>query len=110
MLAMRLSAPAPAASGPLRPADLPDPEPGPGEILLRVSACAVCRTDLQICEGDLAARRLPIVPGHQIVGHVQALGPGVSSWKVGDRAGVAWLAGADGTCARCLEGRENLCE
>jgi alcohol dehydrogenase, propanol-preferring len=74
-----------------------------------VSACGVCRTDLQICEGDLAPRRLPIVPGHQIVGRVEATGPGVTGWKLGDRVGVAWLAGVDGTCAHCRAGRENLC-
>jgi propanol-preferring alcohol dehydrogenase len=106
---MQLAQTAPAASRPLRPVDLPDPSPGAGEILLRVTACGVCRTDLQICEGDLEAHKLPIVPGHQIVGRVVALGEGVDSWKVGDRAGVAWLAGVDGTCAHCVAGRENLC-
>jgi len=77
--------------------------------VLRVAACAVCRTDLQICEGDLEARTLPIVPGHQIVGRVAAVGPVVDGWSVGDRAGVAWLGGADGSCSRCRQGRENLC-
>jgi propanol-preferring alcohol dehydrogenase len=109
MLAMRLSAPAPAASGPLRPADVPHPSPGPGELLLRVAACAVCRTDLQLCEGDLAAKHLPITPGHQVVGRVEGVGDGVSGWSVGDRAGVAWLGGADGTCRQCVARRENLC-
>ena len=109
MRAMRLTHTAPAASRPLRRVDLPDPSPGAGEILLRVTACGVCRTDLQICEGELAAHRLPIVPGHQIVGRVEGLGSGVTGWQIGDRAGVAWLAGADGTCAHCLVGRENLC-
>ena len=83
--------------------------PGPGELRIRVRACAVCRTDLQICEGDLAAHRLPLVPGHQVVGAVDALGAGVAGWSVGDRAGVTWLAGTDGTCRFCLGGRENLC-
>jgi propanol-preferring alcohol dehydrogenase len=106
---MELSRPARAADGPLRGAERPDPRPGEGEILLRVAACAVCRTDLQICEGDLAARRLPIVPGHQVVGRVEGVGPNVRGWSVGDRAGVAWLAGTDGTCAQCARGRENLC-
>lgn len=109
MRAMQLDEPRKAAEGPLREVDRPLPSPGPGELLLRVSACAVCRTDLQICEGDLAARRTPIVPGHQIVGQVEALGPEVGDWRVGDRAGVAWLAGTDGTCAQCRAGRENLC-
>jgi propanol-preferring alcohol dehydrogenase len=86
-----------------------DPQPGPGEILLRVAACAVCRTDLQLAAGDLAPKHLPFVPGHQIVGRVEGLGPGVEGWAVGDRAGVAWLAGADGTCHACQRGRENLC-
>jgi propanol-preferring alcohol dehydrogenase len=86
------------------------PAPGQGELLLRVEACAVCRTDLQLAEGDLAARRLPIVPGHQAVGRVAAVGKGVTGWAIGDRAGAYWLYGADGTCRFCLRGRENLCE
>jgi propanol-preferring alcohol dehydrogenase len=94
---------------PLRAIDLPDVSPGPGEILLRVTACGVCRTDLQICEGDLKAHKLPVVPGHQIVGRVEARGSGVSAWNVGDRAGVAWLGGVDGTCPQCKAQRENLC-
>jgi propanol-preferring alcohol dehydrogenase len=110
MLAMQLSAPARISSRPLLRVELEPRAPGRGELLLRVIACGVCRTDLQIAEGDLVARRLPIVPGHQIVGRVQALGEGVSGWEVGQRAGVAWLASSCGTCARCLEGRENLCE
>ena len=110
MRAALLERPAPAGDGPLVVTSRPDPIPAPGELLLRVSACAVCRTDLQICEGDLEARRLPVVPGHQAVGTVEALGEGVEGWRVGDRAGVAWLAGACGACARCDAGRENLCE
>jgi len=78
-------------------------------ILLRVAACGVCRTDLQLCEGDLALRKVPVVPGHQIVGRVEAVGAGVAGWRVGDRAGVAWLAGTDGSCDKCRSGRENLC-
>src|SRR5579862_5393159 len=109
MRAMELRKPGPAASHPLRQVNRAEPAPRAGEILVRVRACAVCRTDLQICEGDLATRDLPRVPGHQIVGHVAALGPGVTSWNVGDRVGVAWLGGTDGSCARCMEGRENLC-
>jgi len=107
---MRLPRPLPAASHPLERSEGAEPAPGPGELLLRVTTCAVCRTDLQLCEGDLAARRLPIVPGHQIVGRVVALGTGVTGWREGERAGVAWLASACGICARCTEGRENLCE
>jgi alcohol dehydrogenase, propanol-preferring len=110
MLALVLERPAPASDSPLLLREVRRPEPGPDEILLRVAACGVCRTDLQLAEGDLVARRLPIVPGHQIVGRVEALGRGVSGWSVDDRAGVTWLAGACGRCRRCREGRENLCE
>jgi propanol-preferring alcohol dehydrogenase len=107
---MRLSRPGPIQGQPLETADLPDPVPGPGELLLEVAACGVCRTDLQLAEGDLAAHRLPIVPGHQIVGRVAALGPDTAGWAVGDRAGVGWLAGTCGECGWCRSGRENLCE
>ena len=107
--ALRLTAPAPAASGPLQLVELADHEPAADELLVAVTACAVCRTDLQLCEGDLPARTLPIVPGHQAVGRVAAVGPDVVGWTVGDRAGVAWLAGTCGTCTSCTTGRENLC-
>ncbi len=112
MRALQLQRPGPvaAAPGPLRLVELPEPEPGPGELRLRLSACGVCRTDLQLAAGDLVAHRLPIVPGHQAVGRVEALGPGVSGWAPGDRAGAYWLAGTDGTCRFCRSGRENLCE
>jgi propanol-preferring alcohol dehydrogenase len=106
MRAMRLVTP----GRPLEAVSLPDPVAGPGELLLRVAACGVCRTDLQLCEGDLTAHAMPIIPGHQIVGRVLSVGPGVAGWKDGDRAGVAWLGGADGSCSRCLQGRENLCD
>jgi propanol-preferring alcohol dehydrogenase len=110
MRAMVLEHPGPVASAPLRMVDLPDPRPGSGELLVRVAACAVCRTDLQIVEGDLAARALPIVPGHQAVGRVEAVGPDVAGWVIGDRVGVTWLAGTCGHCRFCADGRENLCE
>jgi propanol-preferring alcohol dehydrogenase len=89
-----------------------DPQPGPGELLVEVAACAVCRTDLQLVEGDLPARRLPIVPGHQVVGRVAALGPLLppAAPQVGARVGVAWTGGACGTCRFCAAGRENLCD
>lgn len=109
MHAMQLSKPGAVGDHPLRSVDLPPARPGPGELLLRVAACGVCRTDLQLCAGDLAARRLPIVPGHQIVGRVIGVGDGAGGWRVGERAGVAWLAEACGACERCREGRENLC-
>jgi propanol-preferring alcohol dehydrogenase len=106
---MALDAPAPAHTAPLRGIDRPDPRPGPGELLLEVRACAICRTDLQIVEGDLPARRLPIVPGHQVVGRVVEIGEGVNGWNLEDRVGVTWLGWADGTCGYCRSGRENLC-
>jgi len=106
---MVLEQPGPAATAPLVARDVPAPAPAAGEVLVRVAACAVCRTDLQLCEGDLEARRLPIVPGHQIVGVVEELGAGVGDLAPGDRVGVTWLAGACGTCDRCRDGRENLC-
>jgi len=82
---------------------------GSGEIVIDVAACGVCRTDLQIVEGDLEARMLPLVPGHQIVGRVLRVGDGVSGWSVGERVGAGWLGGACGTCEYCTSGRENLC-
>jgi alcohol dehydrogenase, propanol-preferring len=93
----------------LRAVDALDVEPASGEIAVEVTACGVCRTDLQLCRGDLAPHRLPIVPGHQAVGRVAAIGAGVSRWRIGDRVGVGWLAQACGQCAHCLRGRENLC-
>ena len=109
MRAMVLRRQAPLATRPLIPSDLPDPVPGPGEIVLRVAACGVCRTDLHVIEGDLPARRLPLVPGHQIVGVVESLGPGSARFRIGERAGVAWLRATCGACADCASGRENLC-
>jgi propanol-preferring alcohol dehydrogenase len=88
----------------------PDPEPGAGELAIDVVACGVCRTDLQLVDGDLPARHLPIVPGHQLVGRVAAVGDGVTGWSLGELAGAGWLAGTDGTCALCTRGSENLCQ
>ncbi len=110
MRALELRRPAPAADGPLVAVERPEPRPGPGELAVAVAACGVCRTDLQLCEGDLPARTLPVVPGHQVVGRVTALGPEVDGWALGDRVGVAWLAGTCGRCRFCRSGRENLCE
>ncbi|HSD80684.1 MAG TPA: alcohol dehydrogenase catalytic domain-containing protein, partial [Solirubrobacteraceae bacterium] len=95
--------------GELVPLERPEPEPGPGEVRLRVAACGVCRTDLHIVDGELAAPSLPVVPGHQIVGVVEAAGPGAAH-AVGTRVGVPWLGWADGTCRFCRAGRENLCD
>ena len=91
-------------------ADIPDPVAGPGEVLVRVRACGVCRTDLHVVDGELPGACSPIVPGHEIVGTVAATGPGVAGFAVGDRVGVPWLARTCGTCAYCRTGRENLCE
>lgn len=110
MKAMLLPSPAPIETAPLELRDLPGPTPGAGELLLRLSACGVCRTDLQLAEGDIPARHLPITPGHQAVGRVEAVGTGVTGWNVGDRAGIAWLASTCDACRHCLSGRENLCE
>jgi len=96
--------------GQLVPRDLPVPEPGPGQVLIRVSACGVCRTDLHIADGDLAEPELPLVPGHQIVGKVEASGPAAGRFDAGSRVGVPWLGWTDGDCRFCLDGRENLCE
>lgn len=90
--------------------DVPDPEPGPGEVRVRVRACGLCRTDLHVIEGDLAPRRLPLVPGHQTVGIVDRLGPGATRFRAGDRIGIAWLRHTCGHCKYCVAGRENLCE
>jgi len=109
MKVMALHKPDPIGEKPLKPSERSIPEPAAGELLLRVAACGICRTDLQICEGDITPRKLPIVPGHQIVGRVEATGAGVTVWQVGDRAGIGWLAGSCGKCAYCLSGRENLC-
>ncbi len=100
---------APIAGGPLEPADLPLPRPGRRELLVRVAACAVCRTDLHVIEGDLPSARLPIVPGHQIVGTVAALGEDCARFAPGDRVGIAWLRETCGVCGFCEGGRENLC-
>ena len=104
-----LAHPGPMVERPLQLLEVEPAPPEPGEIAIEVSACGVCRTDLQLVEGDLPARRLPIVPGHQVVGHVSALGAGVQRWSVGDRVGVAWLGGSCGDCDRCRAGQENLC-
>jgi propanol-preferring alcohol dehydrogenase len=95
---------------PLRVAEVPEFEPAPEQVLLRVHACAVCRTDLHVVDGELPDPKLPLIPGHQIVGTVEKMGERVERFSVGDRIGVPWLGYADGTCRYCLAGRENLCD
>jgi alcohol dehydrogenase, propanol-preferring len=104
MLAMRLHRP-----GRLVAEAVPDPVAGPGQVLLKVTACAVCRTDLHVVDGELPAPKPCVIPGHEIVGRVVASGPGVARFAAGDRVGVPWLGQACGTCRFCLSGRENLC-
>ncbi|WP_207478636.1 zinc-dependent alcohol dehydrogenase family protein [Arenibaculum pallidiluteum] len=94
---------------PLEAADLPDPRPGPGQVLLRVLACAVCRTDLHVVDGELPDPKLPLIPGHEIVGRVVDVAPDVARFAPGDRVGVPWLGWTCGDCAFCRAGRENLC-
>ena len=98
------------SGGPLQWTERPDPEPGPGEIRVRVAACGVCRTDLHVFDGDLPDIRLPVVPGHEIVGRVEALGTGVHGLRPGQRVGVPWLGHTCGRCRYCLGGQENLCD
>lgn len=110
MRACLLRDPAPVTSRPLSFEEVATPVPGPGEVAIRVSACGVCRTDLHVVEGELAARRRPVVPGHQVVGVVEALGDGVMEPAVGARVGAAWLRSTCGRCRFCLDQRENLCD
>jgi len=105
MKAMQLSRP----GGDFRLVDIPTPTPGPGEVLVRVHACGVCRTDLHVVDGDIHDGRYPIVPGHQIVGDVVAAGPGANR-PIGARVGISWLAHTCGACSFCADGQENLCE
>jgi alcohol dehydrogenase, propanol-preferring len=106
MRAMQLDQP----GRPLGLVQRPALEPGPGEVVLRVAACAVCRTDLHIVDGELPPVRSPLVPGHEIVGLVSALGTGVTRFRIGDRVGVPWLGWTCGECRHCLTGHENLCD
>ncbi|GGU70044.1 alcohol dehydrogenase [Streptomyces albospinus] len=101
--------PGPADSGPLTAVRRPLPEPGPGDLLVSMEACGVCRTDLHLAEGDLAPHRPATVPGHEIVGRVVAAGEAVTAFRTGDRVGGAWLRGTCGTCRYCRAGAENLC-
>src|SRR5436305_9032316 len=95
---------------PRRETELPEPEPGPGQVRVRVEACAVCRTDLHIVDGELREPKLPLVPGHQIVGTVLETGERVEGVEAGSRVGVPWLGWTDGECRYCRSDRENLCD
>jgi len=108
--AVQISAPAPIADRPLTLVERDAPEPGPGELRVRVEACGCCRTDLHVVEGDLELPHLPVVPGHQVVGTIDAVGAGSARRAIGERVGVAWLHWACGECAFCRRGEENLCE
>lgn len=110
MKAMVLERIAPVEDSPLKWSEVPAPEPGPGEVRLRVSCCAVCRTDLHVIEGDLPREKLPVIPGHQFVGRVDKQGPDCPTPPIGRRVGVAWLRHTCGQCECCQSGRENLCE
>jgi propanol-preferring alcohol dehydrogenase len=107
--AWEVARPGPLDTGPLELVRRPLPVPGPGQVRLAVTVCGVCRTDLHVAEGDLPVHRPRVVPGHEVVGRVDALGPGAGRFAVGDRVGVAWLAHTCGTCRFCRRGRENLC-
>jgi propanol-preferring alcohol dehydrogenase len=109
MKAMLLREIRPISSSPLTHVELPVPEPGMGEVRVKVSACGICRTDLHVIEGDLPPMRLPIVPGHQVVGTVDRRGEGAGRFQPGTRVGIAWLRRTCGACGFCLSGRENLC-
>src|SRR5215813_1439934 len=98
------------AGQPLRKAELPVPRPEVGQVLIRVRACAVCRTDLHVVDGELTRPKLPLIPGHEIVGEIIAVGADVGERRVGERVGIPWLAATCGCCGFCLSGRENLCD
>jgi propanol-preferring alcohol dehydrogenase len=106
MRAMRLERPGEA----LTPVDLPDPQPADGEVRVRVGACGVCRTDLHVVDGELPHPKLPVIPGHEIVGRIDALGGGVENFRIGMRVGIPWLGRTCGQCQYCRAGRENLCD
>jgi len=110
MRACLLVAPAPIESAPLQLVDLAAPVPSGNQVLVRVSACGVCRTDLHVIEGELAPRKSPVIPGHQVVGTIEQNGPQAARFAIGTRVGIAWLHRTCGVCSYCRSGRENLCE
>src|ERR1700684_1338843 len=99
-----------ALNGPLQWSELAERMPGPGEIRVRVAACGVCRTDLPVVDGELPSPKLPIIPGHEIVGRIDAVGPGVETLRAGQRVGIPWLGHTCGVCPYCIAGQENLCD
>jgi propanol-preferring alcohol dehydrogenase len=109
MKAHLLRAPAPVESNPLLLSEVPLPAPSQGEVLIRVSACGICRTDLHVTEGELPPKKQPVIPGHQVVGMIEQLGPGTSLYPIGTRVGIPWLHQTCGVCEYCRSGRENLC-
>jgi len=110
MKACLLGPPAPVERSPLDFTDVPDPQPAADEVLVRVAACGVCRTDLHVVEGELPPRKQPVIPGHQAVGRIEKVGAEVATLGIGDRVGVPWLHRTDGVCQYCRAGRENLCD
>lgn len=110
MRACFVDSPAPIESSPLRFREVPRPEPAANQVLIRVRACGVCRTDLHVIEGELAPRKYPVIPGHQVVGVVESVGTAASRIAPGTRVGIAWLHSTDGVCEYCRAGRENLCD
>jgi|SRR5579884_327756 len=110
MKAMIVEKRAPLEERPLQLVDRPIPEPGPGEVLIRVEVCGICRTDLHVVEGELPIHKNPVAPGHQVVGEVVRSGPKATRFQIGDRVGVAWLWAACGVCPYCRRGDENLCD
>ena len=109
MNACVLRSPAPVETNPLQLADVPKPEPAGEQVLVRVKECGICRTDLHVIEGELAPRKSPIIPGHQVVGVIEAAGEQARLYPIGTRVGIAWLHSTDGTCEYCRAGKENLC-
>ena len=110
MKACLLQSPARIETNPLLFADVPAPQPSTGEVLVRVSYCGVCRTDLHVIEGELVPQKSPVIPGHQVIGTIEALGPNANCFSIGARVGIAWLHHTDGMCEFCRSGAENLCD
>lgn len=110
MKACLLRAPAKIQNNPLEFSEVADPKPGPGQVLVRVQVCGVCRTDLHVIEGELPLKISPVIPGHQVVGRIYEAGPNAKRYAKGDRVGIAWLHQTDGACEYCQRGEENLCD